>query len=513
MNIKDYFRKLRNYPILFIGTGLSLRYLSNSYSWEGLLKEVVLNYESEEHFLDLKSQVSNSGECDYPLLASIISKEFDDYLSRQDQRNGKFKTINDLFYQNMRNNIPSSRFKIFLSSLLNRCEYRDSSMKEITELKIAKKNVASVITTNYDKLIEDVFGFQPLIGNDILLSNPYGSVYKIHGCASTPNSLIIDKRDYEEFDRKYELIRAELLSLFVHHPIIFMGYSLSDINVRKILKTIFSYVDYGSDLANEIKDNFLLIEYDQTKKCNTTLTDYIIQVGSDDSTIININKLSTNDFLPIYQALSSLTLPVSVMDIRKVSNIVKEIERGGGGITVDIVGDVDALPNSEKILFIGAKDDVKYVIQKTASFITDYFKLIESKDIKRIELIDQVQVSNNQWFPIFGFFKTCNQIKKYDALRQQQISKLNNVVNNIRKRSIPRSRYESTEDILNDSAISKSSKSDALVLAILEDRIPLDSVETYLRNYRDPKRTEYKKLLCAYDYQKNSPDKGHISTA
>ena len=33
-----------------------------------------------------------------------------------------------------------------------------------------------------DRHILKIFDFSPLIGNDILLSNPYGSVYKIHGC-------------------------------------------------------------------------------------------------------------------------------------------------------------------------------------------------------------------------------------------------------------------------------------------------------------------------------------------
>ena len=39
MDIADFIGKFRNHPVLFVGTGMSMRYLSNSYSWDGLLKK------------------------------------------------------------------------------------------------------------------------------------------------------------------------------------------------------------------------------------------------------------------------------------------------------------------------------------------------------------------------------------------------------------------------------------------------------------------------------------------
>ncbi|MBP2660129.1 MAG: hypothetical protein H6Q69_3161 [Firmicutes bacterium] len=65
-----------------------------------------------------------------------------------------------------------------------------------------------------------VIKFNLLIGNNILLTNPYGSLYKIHGCITEPIKTIITEEDYEQFEEKYELIRAQLLSLFIHNPII-----------------------------------------------------------------------------------------------------------------------------------------------------------------------------------------------------------------------------------------------------------------------------------------------------
>ena len=50
---------------------------------------------------------------------------------------------------------------------------------EIKALKTIRKNISSIITTNYDDLVEQLFQFSPLVGNKILLSNPYGAVTHI----------------------------------------------------------------------------------------------------------------------------------------------------------------------------------------------------------------------------------------------------------------------------------------------------------------------------------------------
>ncbi len=209
--------------------------------------------------------------------------------------------------------------------------------------------------------------------------------------------------------------------------------------------------------------------------------------------------------------LSLLNLMTLVMDIRKVSNIVREIE-SGGKIKVDVVGDVESLPNSEKILFIGSKDEIKYVIAKTSTFLFDYFKLLSLSEVSRIKLIDQTPIQSTQWFPIFGFSRIYSKLEKYEQLKQQQIDKLITVVEKVNKKKYQKKRYEDVNDVLNDDSINKSDKVNALVLAILEDRIPLENVQMYLENYSGTRTTDFKKLLCAYDYQKYSPDKGYIST-
>ena len=85
----------------------------------------------------------------------------------------------------------ASRFKLFVSKKLEHCELKSEKEEELKLLKKAIKNVASIITTNYDMFVENHLGFFPVVGNDdILLSNEYGTVYKIHGSVTMPDKLL-----------------------------------------------------------------------------------------------------------------------------------------------------------------------------------------------------------------------------------------------------------------------------------------------------------------------------------
>jgi len=84
-------------------------------------------------------------------------------------------------------------------------------------------------------------------------------VYKIHCCVSQLDKTIITESDYSKFNEKYELIRAHLLSLFIHNPIIFIGYSIEDSNIKDILRTIFTYAGSNSPEAEKICSHFLFV--------------------------------------------------------------------------------------------------------------------------------------------------------------------------------------------------------------------------------------------------------------
>lgn len=264
MKIQEYINQYTNYPILFMGTGISLRYYENSYTWDQLLEKI--SWEllgSEEFYLNLKYECKNN----FPKIASKLEQTFDDVL--KSDRNGKFKLINDKFFDRIRDGkTQCSRMKLYLSTLLENLVVNNIRKDEIQALIKAKKNICSIITTNYDNFIEDNLGFSPLVGNDIILSNPYGSVYKIHGSIISPESLVITQEDYDNFSIGNELIKAQLVSLFIHNPIIFLGYGMNDDDIKSILEVIFKYVKPNSEEAKLVQRNFLLIDYDNSSLKN-----------------------------------------------------------------------------------------------------------------------------------------------------------------------------------------------------------------------------------------------------
>lgn len=497
MDINDFINKFENHPILFVGTGLSLRYCTNSYSWDSLLMKISFELtDNEEHYLSVKSKFQNDdGSYDYRKIATEIESSFNSELSKEENRNGKFKEVNDVFFENMKNELNISRFKIYLSNLLEANIYKDEMKDEISELKKARKNISSIITTNYDTLIEDIFKFNPLIGNDILLSNPYGSVYKIHGCISQPDKLIITEKDYNKFNAKYELIRAQLLSLFMHNPIVFLGYGIGDDNIKNLLKTIFSYVKVNTEEAKKIQENFLLIEYEKGSS-NIETQEHDIEV---EDSLIRVNKIKTDDFKIIFKAIADLRLPVSTIDIRKVQEVVKDIYTGGK-IKVQITENIDDLNNDEKVLAIGHVNNIKYDYKNISEIIAEYFTIIEEENKQLLYLIDKQRIQEQQFFPIFAFSKINNELESSERLRNIQRRKIEKILNDYSSLAV----HNSIEEILEDSNISKSNKSYSIIKSILEGQVNLNTIEEYLINYEDKKCTEYRRMLCAYDFKKYS---------
>ena len=495
MEINDFISQYRNHPVLFIGTGVSLRYLNNSYTWDSLLKKIAFELkDNKEFYLDIKSQCEIDGEYDYTKIATLLECEFDTHL--QKDRYGKFKDVNDVFYDQMELGTKLSRLKIYISMLFKELHFRDEYRNEINELKKIRKNIGSVITTNYDGFVESIFGFTPLVGNDILLSNPYGSVYKIHGCHSNPSKIIITEDDYSKFDDKYELIRAQLLSIFIHNPIIFIGYSISDENIKSLLTTIFTYVEPNSKEAEKIRNNFLLVEYEKDS-ISHDICEHDIDIKG--ISTIRINKIKTDNFIDIYKAISNLTLPVSAMDVRKVQDIVKEIY-AGGSIKVNITENLDTLKNNDKIIAIGSSKTITYSFQTISEMMSNYFSIIEEHNNQLLLLINKLIVAPAQWFPIYAFSQICKVIEKEEALKEQQLGKIINYLSGIKE--CCHTSHENIDAILADDSITRSNKVNAIFWSVYHKKIEDNDIENYLRNMKERCQTDYRKLLCVYDFIK-----------
>jgi len=104
-----------------------------------------------------------------------------------------------------------------------------------------------IITTNYDTLFEQVYGTGiNVIATDEQIRRAVArnkvNLFKIHGDIGQPDTILITTDDYVDFfsDERNGLLWNEIRSITSKYTILFIGYSLGDINVKYILKGIFS---------------------------------------------------------------------------------------------------------------------------------------------------------------------------------------------------------------------------------------------------------------------------------
>lgn len=221
-------------PILFVGSGLSKRYISGP-SWD----ELLANLAKRCPLID-KDYAFYKQTLKQPL---AIGEEFARIYQRWAWDKGKNQFPADLFQDDV-----SEQAYIKYTIAQHLASLTPSALSDIAD-KATQAEIAAlqrirpyaVITTNYDRFLELVFPeYQPVIGQNIIHGTQvlFGEIFKIHGCVSEYNSLVFTQSDFDEFIRKKKYLGAKLLTYFSEHPLLFVGYSASDPNIRAILSDI-----------------------------------------------------------------------------------------------------------------------------------------------------------------------------------------------------------------------------------------------------------------------------------
>jgi hypothetical protein len=173
--------------------------------------------------------------------------------------------------------------------------------KELESLRKIKPH--AIITTNYDQFIELLFPeYQPVIGQQIIRGSAFsvGELFKIHGCVSSPESLVFTQTDYDDFIKRKKYLSAKLLTYFSEHPLLFLGYSAADPNIRGIL----SDIDEALPVTGGVISNVFLAEW----RPNIAASEYPSReklIAIEGSRSVRINGMETSDFRWIFDALGS----------------------------------------------------------------------------------------------------------------------------------------------------------------------------------------------------------------
>lgn len=240
-------------PILFIGSGFSRRHFKGP-SWDELLSYLASNCPAIDKEYAFYKQLYNGDML-------RIGEEFSKLYHQWAWGNGKEHFPKELYGQE----VPTSAYiKYTIAAYLQKM----TPQKIINSSSLLKDEIAAIksirphaiITTNYDRFLELVFeDYAPIIGQEIMQAGSVsiGEIFKIHGCASKPQSLVLTAADYADFIKRKKYLSAKLLTFFTEHPLLFVGYSAGDPNIRAIL----SDIDEALPVAGGVIPNVYILEW------------------------------------------------------------------------------------------------------------------------------------------------------------------------------------------------------------------------------------------------------------
>lgn len=326
-SVLDKIVESKKMPVLFIGSGLSRRYIYNFPDWEGLLKSSFESVNPDPFYYGQyieKFNRENLSDFEKNIkLATIIENDFNDAFYSRKIRLKIGNTKNPKWLKQ-----GVSPYKMFLVNFFKKLNINKTSelQEEIEKFRLLKNKVSAVITTNYDCFLEnevfkndyEVFCHQ----NELFSSDSYNiaEIYKIHGSITDAKSIIITERDYNDFNQSRKLIIAKMLTLFAESPIIFMGYSFTDQNIQSIIEDFLSCLT-EKELKN-ISNHFVFISY---KKGERHLLECKRTLFTANKVEIPITEIETDNFSAVYDKLNEIIPGIAASRIRETRKIVKKI--------------------------------------------------------------------------------------------------------------------------------------------------------------------------------------------
>ena len=150
-------------------------------------------------------------------------------------------------------------------------------------------------------------------------SEGIGEIYKIHGSADDPESLIVTSKDYEGYSEKSKVVSAKVLSMMCDYPLLIIGYSLSDDDVSRMIYDLMSSLNEKG--LQTIKKNMIYIVYEKDLPEPIPGT----KTFKNEQGEFTLRTIRISDFNAIYEELGAYTPSASPREIRKIRQLVKNI--------------------------------------------------------------------------------------------------------------------------------------------------------------------------------------------
>ncbi|MNW46928.1 hypothetical protein D3C74_242430 [compost metagenome] len=404
------------FPVVFVGAGLPKRFLYNFPDWTSLLEEFWTDLELD-NFYGEYNNVRDELRKSHP---SYTDKEIDHYSNiimgsmLEENFNKAFnnQTISiEGFSPKEAFRTGISPFKKAISDRFKKYNKREGIDDEFNAFRKMLLKTQIILTTNYDTLIEDTYNsdsrykITKYIGQKGFFNSTYdyAELYKLHGCVESPKDIVIAENDYNNFEQNSVLISAKIISMMMTSPIIFMGYSLTDINVRKIIKEFTRSLN--EDEIQILEDRLVLIEWLEGEQ------DFIEEVINDKDLGCKLKVIKTDNYEDLFKKISTINQGIAPTEVRKYQHVIKKliIDRGKKGTLRSVLISPEELDKIEENLqnqnITVAIGDSKYIFQIPDIIIYSLDYLSDKDEISNdIRLKFSVMQNARARFPIMKLF-------------------------------------------------------------------------------------------------------------
>jgi len=254
------------------------------------------------------------------------------------------------------------------------------------EMSILKEvNVDGIITTNWDFLLEEIFPeYRVFVGQEeLLFSNPQAiaEIYKIHGCASRPESLVLTEKDYENFEEKNPYLAAKLITLFIEHPIFFIGYAVADPHIQSIIFSIAKCL--SPEKLEQFSENLIFVRRADGKEDSVQKFTF-----SQSGRNIIATVLETDDFSSVYEAINENKRKIPARILRYCKEQMYELVKSEKPEKKISVIDIDELDDSEEVEFVVGVGVAQAQIEKKEKLAEREEKALAESGYQGINLSD-----------------------------------------------------------------------------------------------------------------------------
>lgn len=512
-------------PVVFIGSGLSKRYLEDFPSWEQLLDRLRASIGiSKFSFNATKQKIKK----DNPLMSKgKLNQKIATYLEdelleriRRDQIDLSLILTKEEIEKCENEDI--NYFKMLVSHCTKSYQIKESKLEELKLLNKISGKISMVFTTNYDEFLEkEIFKDFKVYSSQtkyyFRTSNGFGELFKIHGSVDNPNNIILCEKDYEYFENNLKLVSAKLINALLDSPIIFLGYSLEDENIRNIITDFMN--SFNEDILEEIKKYMVMVVYEQGQ-------DDLIEGEkqfSDKGKSITLSTIRTDNFSKIYEYINKLTPTASVTDLRKYKTMIARlIHDESKGIKKIFVKDIEDADKEEMAIYIGSKLDISKINKSYSIFSNEeILKAILNNEIDDYDGLakywfEESKVTRTQYTAVFlikkymtiNFDECCDKFKNnYYAKKSYFDNDYDYKKDNANTIEIINLRYE---ELNSNKNISRQRKADVisslLITSLYYNKITNDACLNFIKKMlKDDdgyiKESSFKKAICYMWYK------------